>query len=312
MVGPGATPLQCRVQAAPALGDGGAEAFMAAGGLLDRGWVGGRVGQAEGLAVAGVAAGRGSLAAPWPVVHDAVGADPAEQPYRFVAQQPGEAHDVVAAVQDEQHCGVVLVPLPGFAQAPEQVADLGGGDVGGVVVRAEADCVDRAGPRGPSPAQGGCDLVGPAGDGLARPVAAARAVTVQALGRALGVRTRPGRDVQREGDLPVGSARQLPAGQCHPQPRHIHAALGQRVVHRPVPAPVHRLKRQLRQRDHRSASAQDRVRQLEQCVRPQGQACGEITAEPGQPGEGLDAGGVLLQTVHHGLWLINVSLGGNT
>ncbi|MEE1806778.1 DUF3560 domain-containing protein, partial [Streptomyces sp. BE133] len=45
------------------------------------------------------------------------------------------------------------------------------------------------------------DLVGPAGDGLAHAVATARAVAVQAFGRALGVRSGPGRDVQCDGQL---------------------------------------------------------------------------------------------------------------
>lgn len=45
-----------------------------------------------------------------------VGADPAEQPRRLLAQEPRQAYDVVAGVQDEQH----LVPLSGFTQADQR------------------------------------------------------------------------------------------------------------------------------------------------------------------------------------------------
>lgn len=96
--------------------------------------------------------------------------------------EPGQAHDVIPGVQHEQHRRVARQLLPGLAQPGEQAADLGGGDLGGIVLGPRAHHVQRAGPRGAAAAEGCGDLVGPAADGLTHPVAAARTVAVQALG----------------------------------------------------------------------------------------------------------------------------------
>jgi hypothetical protein len=182
VVGPGGPALQLRVEAAPAAGGDVTEAVVGAGRLLGGFGVGGRLGQTEPGAVAGLASGVGSAAFAGRCEHHAVGADAAEQAYGFVAKEPGQAHDVVAGVQYEQDRRVALVPLPGPFQAFGQFADLCGGDLCEVVVGAQLQYVQRARPGGTAAAQGGGDLVGPAGNGLAFAVAAAGVVAVQASG----------------------------------------------------------------------------------------------------------------------------------
>ena len=70
--------------------------------------------------------------------------------------------------------------------------------------------------------------------------------------------------------------------------------------------------RQIDQRPHRPVRAQQRVGQLEQRIRPRGQAGVELVAEPAQPGDRLDSGTVVVHAVHRGLRSIMVSLGENT
>jgi hypothetical protein len=71
-----------------------------------------------------------------------------------------------------------------------------------------------------------------------------------------------------------------------------------------VATPVLWRQRQVDQRSDRSIHAQQRVGELEQGIRPGGQAVIEAGPEPGQYGQGLDAGGILQQTHLHGLGLI--------
>jgi hypothetical protein len=65
-----------------------------------------------------------------------------------------------------------------------------------------------------------------------------------------------------------------------------------------------RRQRQVDQRSDRSIGAQQRVGELEQRVRPGGQAVIQVGPEPGQHGQGLDADSIIQQTHLHGLGLI--------
>jgi hypothetical protein len=49
-------------------------------------------------------------------VHHPAGANPAQQPHRLLAQQPGKTRDVVAGIEDDQRVGVALAPLAGLTQ----------------------------------------------------------------------------------------------------------------------------------------------------------------------------------------------------
>jgi len=98
--------------------------------------------------------------------------------------------------------------------------------------------------------------------------------------------------IDRDRQLPVGPARQVQPGQGHPQPVGVAATLGQRVTHRPVPAPVDQLHRQRCQRGHRPVGTEQRVGEVNQGIRPPGQAVIDRIAKPRQHGHHLDAGWV--------------------
>ena len=182
VVGPRRAPLQLGVQAPPAAGHDPAEAVVGAGGGLHGHRMGRRVGKPEGGPVAGRAPRVVPASPAGHAVQDPVGADAAEQAHRHRTQQPRQPHHVVAGVEHEQDRRVARMPLPGLDQPCDQCSDLCGGDGGGVVVGAEPDDVQRPRPRRAAPRQGDGDLVGPAGNRLANPIAAARAVAVQPLG----------------------------------------------------------------------------------------------------------------------------------
>ena len=67
-------------------------------------------------------------------MEDPVGAQPADQVDRQVGQQIGQADHVVAGIEGYEHVRVAVAQLPGRVQAADQVTDLGGGDLGEVVV----------------------------------------------------------------------------------------------------------------------------------------------------------------------------------
>jgi hypothetical protein len=77
---------------------------------------------------------------------------------------------------------------------------------------------------------------------------------------------------------PVDQLRQRP-GQQRRELLLLDPPGGQRVIQRAVPAGELRLQRQLHQRRHRVIGAQDRVAQLEQRIRPRGQALIQLQAE---------------------------------
>ncbi len=147
-------------------------------------------------------------------------------------------------------CGSPSGPVPGVRQPGRHVAELGGGDLGGVVVRAEADRVQRQGPRGAARPQRRDEGVRPARDELLVSLPARVAVAEQPLRAGLGVRAQPVAHVARQPDpavVPAGSGRRR---QRPPQPADPDLAAVQRVVDAAVPAPALRLQRQLRQHVH--------------------------------------------------------------
>jgi hypothetical protein len=93
----------------------------------------------------------------------------------------------------------------------------------------------------------------------------------------------------RAGLRPVDGARQLRCQQAE-EPLVVDSPGGQSVVQRAVAAGELRLQAQLHQRRHGVISAQDRVGQLEQGVRPRVQALIERLPEPAQPFQRPPAG----------------------
>jgi hypothetical protein len=95
--------------------------------------------------------------------------------------------------------------------------------------------------------------------------------------------TQPVTDVDGQHDPAVGGAVQRQPSQPHPQPSDIDTPGVDRVVQGAVPAAVLGGKRQPGQAGHRPVSAQHRVDQLEQRIRPSIQAPVEVPPEPSQP-----------------------------
>ena len=153
---------------------------------------------------------------------------------------------------------------------------------GGVVGRAEPHRVQQRGPRGAAGFQGGDERVRPARDQLGVALPAAIDVAEQPFRAGRGVRAQPRADVHGEHDPPVRGPRQRQGRQRCADPFRFHPSMVQRVVHRPVPAPMLGHQRQLDQRRHRPISAQHRLGQLEQRISPRGQRRVELEAEPGQ------------------------------
>jgi hypothetical protein len=161
--------------------------------------------------------------------------------------------------------------VSGRDQSIDHSAQLLGGDRGGVVDRAEPRRVQQRRPRGTTGLESGDERVGPARDqpGVAFP--AAIDVAEQPLCAGMGVGAQPWADVYGEHDPPVRGPRQRQGRQRSADPVGFHPAMVQRVVHRPVPAPMLGHQRQLDQRPHRPISTQHRISQLEQRIRPRGQ-----------------------------------------
>ena len=147
MLSPGTAARRRGVQSSPRVGRHGAETVVGAGGLPLGRVVGARVGKSELLTVAGLAARTFPPSRPRPAIHDPVGADTPEQVDRQISQQPGQTHHVVSGVQHNQHQRIVGQELTGLAQSVDQIADLRGGHVGDIVIRADTDHVQWGGPR---------------------------------------------------------------------------------------------------------------------------------------------------------------------
>ena len=271
------------VHPAPGRRGGGAVAGRLGDGGHGRGRPGFLAVEPELGAVPGGAAARGRLLRGGRGVHDAVAAQPPEDLHGQVAQQPGQPGQVVAGVEDDQDVRVAAVPVPGGRQPGHHAAELARRDLGGVVGRAEADRVQRQGPRGAARPERRDERVWPARDELLVPLPARVAVAEQPLRAGLGVRAQPVAHVGRQPDPAVVPARQRQARQRRPQPPDPDLAAVQRIVQAAVPAPALRLQRQLRQHVHPLQPAGEGVARLEQCIAAQPQRAVQLTPEPRQP-----------------------------
>ncbi|GDY59041.1 hypothetical protein SVIO_096640 [Streptomyces violaceusniger] len=150
-----------------------------------------RLGEAEFRAVLGWPAV--DAAHPWwfRQAHDAVGADAADQFDRQVAQDPGQAGDVVARIAHDQDVRIASLPLACGDEPFNDSSELGGGDRGRVVRRAQPDRVQDRGPGRGARLQQGHEGVGPARNELRYRLGAAVDVAEQALRRTRRVRPKP-------------------------------------------------------------------------------------------------------------------------
>jgi hypothetical protein len=81
-------------------------------------------------------------------------------------QDPGQAGDVVSGVRDDDDVRLAGLPLACGNEPFNDVAELGGGDRGGVIGRAQADRVQDLRPGGGAHLQNRDEGVRPAGDEL--------------------------------------------------------------------------------------------------------------------------------------------------
>ena len=238
VVGPGALVGQPRMQPIPPVGQRGAVTDGVGRGRHPRWRPLVRAGQSERGTVPwrastppGDGRSRGETQHP-------VRTDPAQHLDRQVSEQERQPAHVIAGVEHEQDVRVTVVVLPGRAQPPDQPADLGGGHVGQVCVRADPHRVEHRGPRRAPGLQRGDDRVGPAGDHLRPTPTTAVGVAEQPLRAGRGVRAQPRTHVHSEHDPPVPGAGQRQPGQRAAQPGHLDPAVVERVVQRAVPAAV--------------------------------------------------------------------------
>jgi len=212
MVLPGGAAGEPRVQPVPGSGRSGA----IPGGLGEGGHCGGRpgllVGELEFWPVPGRAAPAGAPGGRGKEQHP-VRAKPAQQLCRQVREQERQPGDVIPGVEDDQDLRVALAPVPGGDHTADDVADLGGGDLGLIVIRAQADRVQHRRPGSPAWLQGGHHGVGPARDhlriALAPPVHVAEQ-PARAGGRA---RTQPVAHIHGQHQPSTGGPRQWQGGQ---------------------------------------------------------------------------------------------------
>ncbi len=161
--------------------------------------------------------------------------------------------------------------------------DLGGGHRGQVIIRTQPDRVQQPGPRRPARFQRGYQRVRPARDHLRAVVPPPVAVAERPARAGRRVRPQPVAHIDRQPDPAIIPARQRHPGQCPAQPRDLHLPAVQRVVQGAMAALMPWLQRQFRQHMHPVLLAQRRVAQLQQRVRPGGEAPVQLPAEPCQP-----------------------------
>jgi hypothetical protein len=207
------------------------------------------------------------------LAHDPVRAHPPEDLHRQAGQEVGHARGVVSGVEDDEDVAVAEVPAAHVDEVLDHAADLGGGDLGDVVLGTEADGVQELAPGRAARLQGRDERVRPARDHLVAGAAVASVdVAEQAVRAGRRVRAEPVADVHREDQAPVGGLRHRQAGQHLPQPGHVDLPAVQRLVHRAVPTPVLTRQRQVHRRGHRPVRTQQRIHELEQFVPARGQA----------------------------------------
>ena len=213
---PAAAAGQPLVQPSPGRGGRGA----VPGGLGDRGHRGGgpglRVRELERCPVPGRATARpGRACGPGRgrEVHHPVAAQPAHDLGGQVAQQPGQPGQVVPGVEDHQDVRVAVTPVPGLDDPRHDLADLGGGHLGGVIGRAQPDRVQRQRPRRAARLQCRHDRVRPARDHLRVPLPARVGMAEQAVRAGLRVGPQPVAHIDRQPDPAVRPGRERQRGQ---------------------------------------------------------------------------------------------------
>jgi hypothetical protein len=96
------------------------------------------------------------------------------------------------------------------------------------------------------------------------------------------VRAQPRADINGQRDPPIDAAGQLLRGDRELQALDTDCAATQPVVQGTVTAPMLGAQRQVDQRPDRARGTQDRIGQLEQRIRPSGQALVELPTERGK------------------------------
>ena len=96
------------------------------------------------------------------------------------------------------------------------------------------------------------------------------------------VRAQPRADINGQGDPPIDAAGQLLRGDRELQALDTDCAATQPVVQRTVTAPMLGAQRQVDKRPDRARGTQHRIGQLEQRIRPSGQALVELATERGK------------------------------
>jgi hypothetical protein len=130
----------------------------------------------------------------------------AEPPGHFdrqIGQDEREADDVVTGVHDDRDVRITLVPVPGVGDPADDVAELGGGDGGGVVGRAQADRVEDRGPGATTGLQRGDEGVRLARDELRGGLGTPVDVAEQPFRAGRCIRAKPWRDIDRKDDAPA-------------------------------------------------------------------------------------------------------------
>ena len=184
--------------------------------------------------------------------------------------------------------GSPSLPVPGRDDPRDDVAELGGGDLGGVVGRAEPDRVQRQRPRRAARLQRRDPGVRPARDHLRVPLPARVAVAEQPLRAGLRVRPQPVAHVAGQPDPAVRPTRRSGSADSARRSRAItDLPAVQRVVDAAVPAAALRLQAQLREHQHPLRPARQRVADLEQRIAAHAQA--SSTARCRNPASRADA-----------------------
>lgn len=96
---------------------------------------------------------------------DTVRTHPGQHLHGQIPQEEGQPRRVVAGVRDDEDVRVAWLPLPCGDQTLEQVAQLPGGDGGGVIPGSQPQCIQRRGPRAAAGHERADDGVRPAGNG---------------------------------------------------------------------------------------------------------------------------------------------------
>src|SRR5450756_277862 len=178
-----------------------------------------RLAEVEFVPVPAGPAVRAGLARRGREVHHPVTAQPAQDLQGQVSQQPGQPGQVIAGIEGREDVRVAFLPLPGGDDPGDHVAELRGGDLRGVIGRAEADRVQWQRPGGAARLQRHHEGIRPARDHLRVPLPPRVAVAEQPLRGGLRVRPQPVAHIRRQPDPPVVPARQRDRRQRHPQPR---------------------------------------------------------------------------------------------